>query len=312
VSKIEGITPGDVEPSEAPEDPIAGDGDNEGPGHDDDTTESDDDGESGPSSEGELDGETDDDPDPDAEPAAEKAEPAAAEDLPEGFTSREEVIEAAKASRQVQAELSRLRALVIQGNRPHQPPEKPKPWVSGADDPEVARAWELLAENPKAMEGAPPDLVAKVNGLDRAIRSKWATYQRDPAALVRDHVIPMLEGSRLVQEVKSLRNELATIKGREILQQHKVVEEGDRKALHALLEDGMAPDLALRHLAMQRELAALKKPAKNAGAQAQRDKDRANQAAKKGGQRPGRPGTAPKTTNAIELAEWARRVHENK
>jgi hypothetical protein len=317
VGKLEGISPGDVESDDAPEDPIAGDGDNEGPETETDTAESDDDGESGPSSEGELDGETDDDPDPDAEPDAEKAEPAAPEELPEGFKTREELIAAAKASRQHEAELARYRAAFLAQQRQQQtPPEKPKPWVPGADDPEVVRAWELVSEDPdaaKRLAAADPALAGKVQSLDRQIAGRWRTYQRDPDSFVRDHVIPRLEGSVLVQKVRELESVLKTIQGRELLQQHKVTAKEDRQALYELLNQGMNTDTALRHLAMQRELAALKKgQGKNPGAQAQRDKDRANQAAKKGGQRPGRPGQAPKTTNAIELAEWARRVHENK
>lgn len=314
MAEVVGINDEDVESDDPSEDPGAGDGDQEGPEGDDDATEPDVDGESGPSPEGELDGETDDDPGPDADPVAGEKPPEEpkAEELPEGFASKDELIAAAKASRQTQAELAALRAVFYGQQRPQPVPEKPKPWIPGADDPEVVRVWEAVRDAPDALKALPPHVQQKVTDFDRSINARWSTYQRDPAALVRDHVIPMLEGSRLVQEVRALRDQIDTIKGREILQQHATVvaTPEDRRALEQLLRQNVPSNLALQFLAQQKELAALKaKPAAKPGSQAQRDKDRASQANKRAGQRPGRPGQAPKTMNVQELADWAKKVH---
>ena len=267
----------------------------------------DDDGEPGPSEEGEPSDQTDaaGDSDPEAETPPE---------ADAGETPDQALVAAREESRQLRAEVAQLRAHVL---APKQVvPEKPKPWAPGSDDPEVVRAWEAVSENPEAAKSLPPDLAARVSGMDRAIRSKWTTYQRDPAALVRDHVIPMLQDSKLVRVVQELQSEIATIKGREILAKHAgaISTPQDRTELARLLDLGLPSAEAIRVMSERKELAALRagkgKPAGNKDAE--RAKARAAQANKKEGQRPGRPGTAPKTTNVRELLEHFSRVHEEK
>jgi len=321
VGKIEGISPSDVEPDEPDDDAIPGDED-AAPPDDDGDTELDDDGEPGPSSEGEPSDQTDESSPDATSDEGEKSPGEPKDDLPEGFASRDELVAAAKASRQYQQEAERTRDLLLEQLRQRQaPPEPPRPkaaWIAGADDPEVVRAWRQTGGNAEAIKSLPADLASRVSSFDRALSDRWGTYQADPSALVRDHVIPMLEGSRLVQEVLAMKNELAVLKGREFLGKHASVIQttADREALANLLDRGVDRETAIRVVAAEKKAAAMeaaaKKNGKSAAAEAEKAKARASQANKRGGQRPGRPGQAPRTTNVKDLFERALKVHENK
>lgn len=308
MAKIEGITPEDLEQIDAPEETPEPTGEEITP--DDEPLEDDTADEPGLSpEESEPDPEVESGESTEVEPTAPPVEETKA---PAGYVPQAEV---ELLRRQVEEQRAFMAQFASTLRAPQAAPEKPKPWAAGVDDEEAMRAWRAVQGNQDALKALPGDLRERVTRVDRSIGERWTEYQADPGLFVRDHVIPMLERSRFAQELAELRGAHHSRVAQDYLGQHaKVVKsDEDRKELYALVKRGVPADDAVRLIAAERELAALKGKAvanapKAAGQAAQRDKARLAMANKRGPQRPGKPGGGvPKNATLDDLVEIAKR-----
>lgn len=237
---------------------------------------------------------------------------------PAGYASWDEVTREAQEARRLRAEwaqaqpyLKQAAMLIRQHQAQQQAQQQPErqSWAPPhLDNPAVRRAYEAVRLNPKAAETLPPDLRSKVQEADTYVQSKWDEYFMDPSRFVAEQVLPTLDGSEYAQRLFGLERTVQQLLGRDFLRANSgaLQSPDDVRQLRELTAKGMTPDLAVEHLAMKRQLAALtskqrKVDERARSQQVQQQRARAAQGTKRG-QRPGRPSAGVfGTTDAREI-----------
>lgn len=168
----------------------------------------------------------------------------------------------------LKAELAATKSL-LHSLRAPQPPPAPAPstappkWsLPHAGNEIVAQAVDVLAQVGPGHEAftSLPETV-KGAALEQAkwLASQWKRYQRNPAELYDDHIAPVLEQSGFAKELKALRREVAELRGERFVAQHsQVLATPQDQQRFVQLAAEMPQDQALKFLAMERELKALK------------------------------------------------------
>lgn len=230
--------------------------------------------------------------------------------LPEGFSSHEELIAAARRAQAYEKQLSQ------QAARPAQPQEAPVWNPPHADNPAVARAVGLLRRAQAGDQGAaqayqalPQDTQSRAQEQAEFFQSKWGAYTADPRLLVEEVVLPSLERTPFAQRLRALEKRAQQQETEVFLQKNASVLK-DQKDLAALRElSAVMPEhMAIKHLAMEKRLKALEATSSDVSAK-QRQID-ASKAAQRGQQSTKGRGGNPKgkagrigTTDIREIAK---------
>lgn len=237
--------------------------------------------------------------------------PAATPPLPEGFSSYDELVAAARQAQDLRQTLS---TLVRQQQAPAPKPAEPPAWSPPHQgDPLVERALSALRARSPEWEALPEQVRAKAIERDGYLANKWGAYTANPQLFVQEHVLPLLERSVFAQELRALKAAQHRSEGERFLSQHADVlaEQQDRAAFAKALERGMSDTDALRMVALERrvrELESVKQKVNDR--QRTIEADRSAQRAQQGNKGRGRAPTSQTgrvgTTDIQKLARIAK------